>query len=141
MTHNSQLSSQSSQITAKENISHNLNPIEMKDNQKLSSESNQGNIQGIENKFNQFPKIKTIFIGGVLFLALIATIAIFTGDNQFCLLSYCENGGGGSDSIGGDFWALLGGSVAYIIATTMGVTMLPAVGIALGIWFLMQISL
>lgn len=78
---------------------------------------------------------------GIVVIAIGCTFFLLTKGSEFCFFSTCtpSNTGG---SIASNFWEFLGGIATFIILThVIGVPLVPAVAAALGIWFLMQISL
>ncbi len=83
------------------------------------------------------PSTKLI-LGTVLLLSIFATFLTFAKGSTLCLLSDC------SPTVfppppGNEFWAFAGGTLVLIVLTTlMGIPLLPAVGIATGIWFLIS---
>lgn len=113
------------------------NIIPDKEKIELSPPLPQENIMTKNHRFAFSSNLKTIFLGVILFVAIIATVSVFSADHNICLFSDgCIIDDGGT----GNLWAFLGGIAGYAIATTMGIPLLPAVGIAVGIWLLMQIS-
>ncbi len=114
------------------------NIITDKENIELSPPLPQGNIMTKNHQFAFSSNLKTIFLGVFLFIAVIATFSVFSGDHNICLF----NDGciiDPPDTF--NLFALIGGVAGYTIATTLGLPLLPAVGIAIGIWLLMQVSL
>lgn len=78
---------------------------------------------------------------GIVVVATACTFFLLTKGSEFCFFSTCSMGDTGG-SIANNFWGFLGGTATLIILTTViGVPLVPAVAAALGIWFLMQISL
>ena len=75
-----------------------------------------------------------LILGAVLLLGIFATFLTFAKGSTLCLWSDCS-----SPPPGNEFWAFAGGTSALIVLTTlMGIPLLPAVGIATGIWFLIS---
>lgn len=127
---------QSQDITPSQTNPSNIIPD--KEKIELSPPLPQENFMTKNHQFAFSSNLKTIFLGGILFVAIIATVSIFSGDHILCLFSPdCKID---PPSVTGNLWAFLGGIAGYAIATTMGIPLLPAVGIAVGIWLLMQIS-
>lgn len=113
------------------------NIIPDKEKIELSSSLTQENIMTKNHQFAFSSNLKTIFLGGILFIAIIATVSIFSADHNICLFS---DGCIIDPPNALNLWAFIGGIAGYAIATTIGVPLLPAIGIAVGIWLLMQIS-
>ncbi|MEG4519611.1 MULTISPECIES: hypothetical protein [unclassified Microcoleus] len=80
---------------------------------------------------------KWVFLGIVVF-ATACTFFIFTKGSQFCLFSIsCTTASG--DTTATNFLGFLGGAATIIILTNvLGVPLVPAVAVAMGIWLLMQ---
>lgn len=114
------------------------NIITDKEKIELSSPLLQESIMTKNHQFAFSSNLKTIFLGISLFVAIIATVSIFSADHNICLFS---DGCIIDDGRTGNLWAFVGGIAGYAIATTIGLPLLPAVGIAIGIWLLMQVSL
>ncbi len=128
---------QSQDITSTQTNPSNI--IKDKEKIKLSTPLPQENMMTKNHQFGFSSNLKTIILGGILVVAIIATVSIFSGDTNICVASVnCENGS--AHSATGNLLALIGGIAGYAIATTMGVSLLPAVGIAVLIWFVTQAS-
>jgi hypothetical protein len=80
------------------------------------------------------------FIGGLIFIGVIATFFIFTKGTEICLWSDCSNiSTGNTDGQMGEFWAFAGGAGTLMVLTTLvGMPLLPAVAASIGVWLLMQ---
>ncbi len=78
-----------------------------------------------------------LILGTVLLLGIFATFLTFAKGSTLCLWSDCSPVV--PPTTGNEFWAFAGGASALIVLTTlMGLPLLPAVGIATGIWFLIS---
>lgn len=107
----------------------------------LSSQSSE-----ITNQSNSpsapFLGIGKIIIITVIGLATLATILLFGGDFEACLFSNCTDGGVGQNSSGiPGFLAVIIAIGSYILAITLGLTVIPAFLVSLVIWFITQIGL
>lgn len=123
----SALSSQSSEITNQSN-SPSGNPI--RDEKTMNNQS------------SPFLGLSKITILTVIGLATLVTILLFSGDFQACLFSNCgtDTGNGGGGGISG-FLAVIIAIGSYILAITLGLTVIPAFLVSLVIWFITQIGL
>ena len=127
------------------NLAH--NPLNT-DSQVLPSAT--GQLQQNSNS-PEFPSLSLSFLGwqilagrwavlGIIVVATACTFFIFSKGSEFCLFSTCTTTSG--DTTATNFWGFLGGTATLIILTNVfGVALVPAVAAAMGIWFLMQISL
>ncbi|MEG4996956.1 hypothetical protein [Microcoleus sp. B4-D4] len=128
------------------NLAH--NPLNT-DSQVLPSAT--GQLQQNSNS-PEFPSLSLSFLGwqilagrwavlGIVVVATACTFFLLTKGSEFCFFSTCSMGDTGG-SIANNFWGFLGGTATLIILTNVfGVALVPAVAAAMGIWFLMQISL
>jgi hypothetical protein len=78
---------------------------------------------------------------GIVVVATACTFFLLTKGSEFCFFSTCTTTDS-TASIASNFWGTLGGAATLIILTNvLGIPLIPAVAAAMGIWFLMQISL
>jgi hypothetical protein len=83
-----------------------------------------------------------LLIAGLILAGILATFLVFSQGSHFCFLSYCLDNPVPAVSIGNDFLAFTGGTASLILLSTMlGTPLLPAIGIASGVWFLLHMSL
>ena len=86
------------------------------------------------------PMGKLIF-GSILVIGIVATFLTFAKGSTVCVLSDCKSTVA-APVTGSEFWAFAGGTATLLILTTfMGFPLLPAVGIATGIWFFMSTTI
>lgn len=119
---NSALSSQSSKITEKFNS---------------DSETTVSEVKTINNQSSPVLGIGKIIIIGVASLATLATILFFMDSSQICFFSDCgisDNSTSGSQNLIAVIFAIGG----YIVAITLGLTMIPAFLVSLVVWFITQ---
>ncbi|AVH68451.1 hypothetical protein [Nostoc sp. 'Peltigera membranacea cyanobiont' N6] len=85
---------------------------------------------------------KKLLILGLVIIGIVATFFLVTRGNELCLFSFCTDVGRHSATLTSDFWAFAGGTATVIVLTTfLGVSLLPAVGIASAVWFFIYSSL
>ncbi|WP_414549269.1 hypothetical protein [Anabaena sp. CCY 0017] len=83
-----------------------------------------------------------LIIIGLFIIGIVATFFLVTRGNDLCILSFCNDVGRHSSTLTGDFWAFAGGTATVIVLTTfLGISLLPAVGIASAVWFFIYSSL
>jgi hypothetical protein len=83
-----------------------------------------------------------LIVAGLILAGILATFLVFSQGSHFCFLSYCLDNPIPAVSIGNDFLAFSGGTAALILMTgILGTPLLPALGIASGIWFLLHMYL
>ncbi|HEY9633448.1 MAG TPA: hypothetical protein V6D14_08585 [Coleofasciculaceae cyanobacterium] len=79
---------------------------------------------------------------GVFAVAMVATFFLLTKGSEFCLFSTCLQPIDSAGSLAMNFWAFAGGTAALVVLTTFfGVSLVPAVAVSFGVWFLMQMTL
>jgi hypothetical protein len=77
------------------------------------------------------------FVGGLIFLGIIATFFMFIKGTEICLWSDCSIVNTVSNT--GEFWSYAGGAATLMVLTTLvGMELLPAAAISIGVWLLMQ---
>jgi hypothetical protein len=85
---------------------------------------------------------KKLIVIGLLIIGIVATFFLVTRGNDLCILSFCNDVGRHSSTLTSDFWAFAGGTATVIVLTTfLGISLLPAVGIASAVWFFIYSSL
>jgi hypothetical protein len=85
---------------------------------------------------------KKLLILGLVIIGIVATFFLVTRGNELCIFSFCTDVGRHSSTLTSDFWAFAGGTATVIVLTTfLGVSLLPAVGIASAVWFFIYSSL
>ena len=92
------------------------------------------------NNFLVRKKWIIVCTAGVLALAV---FFLFAKETDVCILNACNDYSDSlatdSSSIGNDFLAYAGGAATLVVLTTLvGVPLLPAVAVATGVWFLVQ---
>lgn len=87
-----------------------------------------------------FP-LSRLVLGGILLVGLIATVLLILRGTDFCIFSVCIDQGTSGGGLVVDFWAFTGGAVALLATVYLGLPLLPAVGVAAGVWFLMYSTL
>ncbi|MEG3837905.1 hypothetical protein QUA46_28250 [Microcoleus sp. MON2_D6] len=79
---------------------------------------------------------------GIVVVATACTFFLLTKGSEFCFFSTCTTANTTTTSLATNFWGFLGGAATLMILTNvLGVALVPAVAVAMGIWLLMQISL
>lgn len=131
MKTNSNLSQKSSDMTPQ---------LSLDESAQLSSDQTNSTMKFMISKSGFSVSLGKWMLLGIIFLGIIATIFLLTRGSEFCLFSVCNNGET-ITPIAVNFWSMAGGIAAYGLGTLLGIELLPAVAIGLGIWFLMQISL
>jgi hypothetical protein len=87
-----------------------------------------------------FPLARLV-LGGVLLIGLVATVLLILRGTDFCVLSVCSEQVTSGGSLVVDFWSFAGGAAALLATVYLGLPLLPAVGVAAGVWFLMYSTL
>lgn len=94
-----------------------------------------------KNSISSVDSSKLIIIG-LFIIGIVATFFLVTRGNDLCILSFCSDVGRHSSTLTNDFWAFAGGTATVIVLTTfLGISLLPAVGIASAVWFFIYSSL
>lgn len=110
-----------------------------------SSETTISDVKPINNQSSPFLGIGKIIIITVVGLATLATILTFGGNFEACILSSCPdingNGSGGNNLSGfQNLFAVIIAIGSYILAITLGLTIIPAFVVSLVIWLIAQLS-
>jgi len=82
-----------------------------------------------------------LVLGGVLLISLVATVLLISRGTDFCVFSVCIEDVSRPVDLVADFWAFAGGAAALFATVYLGLPLLPVVGVAAGVWFLMYTTL
>ena len=131
---NNQASQMVSQNESLQNNSETTSPTQILETQPVSTINSENN--------NTFELKKWLIAGGVVVITL--AICIFLSqETEVCFLSTCNDYrdavATNSSSIGNDFIAYAGGAASLIALTAVGVSLLPAVAISTGVWFVVHL--
>ncbi len=78
---------------------------------------------------------------GIFTIAMVATFFLLTKGSEFCLFSTCLTPVDSTGSLAMNFSAFAGGTVALVVLTTFfGVSLVPAVAVSFGVWFIIQMT-
>ncbi|WP_427160914.1 hypothetical protein ACQFX9_04615 [Aliinostoc sp. HNIBRCY26] len=86
--------------------------------------------------------VTKMIVLGLFIIGIVATFFLVTRGNELCIFSFCSDMGRHSPTLTSDFWAFAGGTATVVVLTSfLGVSLLPAVGIASAVWFFIYSSL
>ncbi|BAY42373.1 hypothetical protein NIES2111_67960 (plasmid) [Nostoc sp. NIES-2111] len=104
-----------------------------------------GNVQAVNRSSilsSLSSDVTKMIVLGLFIIGIVATFFLVTRGNELCIFSFCSDVGRHSSTLTSDFWAFAGGTATVLVLTTfLGVSLLPAVGIASAVWFFIYSSL